>query len=243
MFCNPCHYSCKTCTGGQDDTKCIDCLNTTHRTYSSNSCPCDTHYTDAGESICQLCNVTIGGCLTCSSPTHCLTCDTPKYVHNTTSFLCDCNNDWFLVTGFCLSYSGCILAEFYNNQVVCRTCDTDRNYIRNNTDLDCDCNYGYFKNSSAPDIYLCSDICGDAIAAVGHCDDNNTDPGDGCDQDCNVENGWHCTTSYNASNYPGLSYCVLISTVSINFLYAERIINSNKFKMAFSIEPASPYLT
>lgn len=68
----------------------------------------------------------------------------------------------------------------FNNLLICSTCDTSSNYIRNDTDLGCMCNLGYFENTTATPYY-CYDICGDSIAAVGHCDDGNTDPGDGCD--------------------------------------------------------------
>ena len=42
-------------------------------------------------------------------------------------------------------------------------------------------------------IILIIEICGDGIN-LGHfqCDDGNTESGDGCDSNCNVENGYEC---------------------------------------------------
>jgi cysteine-rich repeat protein len=37
-------------------------------------------------------------------------------------------------------------------------------------------------------------VCGDgAVGGIEECDDANTDPGDGCDDTCAVEEGWECT--------------------------------------------------
>ncbi len=42
-----------------------------------------------------------------------------------------------------------------------------------------------------PDI--CTEICGDDVDLFFYpCDDGNTNPGDGCDANCNIEPGWDC---------------------------------------------------
>jgi cysteine-rich repeat protein len=98
-------------------------------------------------------------------------------------------------------------------------CDTALNYIRNDTTLECECNAGYLENTQNS-TYFCYDVCGDGITAVGYCDDGNRDPGDGCDENCTVEDGFHCTTTYNSTGDPSISKCVLITSVSVTFLYA-----------------------
>ena len=43
---------------------------------------------------------------------------------------------------------------------------------------------------------ICTDLWGDGIvvtSSIGFCDDNNITPGDGCDSNCAVEDGWECT--------------------------------------------------
>lgn len=72
---------------------------------------------------------------------------------------------------------------------------------------------------------------------MGYCDDNNTDYGDGCDENCNVENGYHCDTVYNSSGDPGISKCQLITYVTVTYLYSQRVLNSNSFKMAVKLSP------
>ena len=42
-------------------------------------------------------------------------------------------------------------------------------------------------------ITVCSEVCGDGIRFTEECDDGNSINGDGCDQDCYVEDGWYCT--------------------------------------------------
>ena len=44
--------------------------------------------------------------------------------------------------------------------------------------------FGYFPNTTinnTVDNYVCVDVCGDNIVAVGKCDDGNEEYGDGCD--------------------------------------------------------------
>lgn len=181
------------------------------------------------------------GCVSCTSSTVCLDCDNITYVLNTTSQRCGCSTGYYMASSYCLSYSGCLTAAKFNNTLACLSCDTSLNYIRVGSNYSCTCNEGYFLNTSVPECY---DICGDGITAKGHCDDNNTDYGDGCDENCNVENGYHCDTVYNnTSGQPGISKCILITSVTVTYLYSKRIINTNSFVMAVKVSPMKDGLT
>lgn len=146
-----------------------------------------------------------------------------------------------MASGFCLPYPGCLVAGWYNNIVACQICDTSKNFISVPSNYSCTCNIGYKLNATNNNL-TCDDICGDNETAYGRCDDGgNNDPTDGCDQ-CVVQNGYHC--SYNVTNgTSGRSYCVLKQDLTVSYLYAERHIGTNSFKMAFQISPAQPNLT
>ena len=45
----------------------------------------------------------------------------------------------------------------------------------------------------------CSELCGDGLLLDLQCDDGNTDDGDGCSQNCIIEEGWHCEANNSAS--------------------------------------------
>ena len=108
LLCNPCHYSCEVCTIGNNDTACSSCPTDSSRTQANSSCPCDDGYSDTGQVICVLCSEVMPGCVSCSSSTVCLDCDNITYVLNATSQTCTCGTGYYLVSGYCLSYSGCL---------------------------------------------------------------------------------------------------------------------------------------
>lgn len=39
---------------------------------------------------------------------------------------------------------------------------------------------------------VCQDKCGDGVIIDAQCDDNNTEPGDGCSSLCTLESGFNC---------------------------------------------------
>ena len=82
------------------------------------------------------------------SSTICQTCNPPMYNSVPDSEdQCQCSNtSHFLVSGFCLTYAGCIHAQLFNNLQVCTACDSSLNFIRNDTTLECECNEGYLYN-------------------------------------------------------------------------------------------------
>lgn len=178
LLCNPCHYSCNTCNSGRNINDCLSCPPgaTSHRSPSGSSCPCNPGFIDVGVTNCVTCNQAMPGCVACSSSTVCLDCDNITYVLDGTR--CGCAPGYYLTSGYCLGYSGCLEATLFNNSLACITCDAALNYVRITATTSCSCNEGYFLNTSVPECY---DVCGDGITALGHCDDGNTDYGDGCD--------------------------------------------------------------
>lgn len=87
-YCEVCHYSCYTCTGGTN-LNCSTCPANSNRTYNSpsTSCPCNNNYFDNGVSLCAICAYP---CVTCiTSNTTCTSCDITQHrVLNITSNIC-----------------------------------------------------------------------------------------------------------------------------------------------------------
>lgn len=108
LLCKLCHYSCLTCTIGQDDNACVTCPVDSNRTKTGSACPCDPGFADTGLATCLTCSEAIPGCVTCTSATVCLDCDNITYVLNTTSRTCTCAVGSYKTSGFCLPYSGCL---------------------------------------------------------------------------------------------------------------------------------------
>ena len=118
------------------------------------------------------------GCVSCTSSTVCTSCDNVTYALDSSTQQCGCLPGYYLASGYCLSYSGCLSAIQFNNTLACTSCDTSKNYIQVLSSQSCTCNEGYSLNTTSEQCY---DICGDGITALGHCDDGNTAYGDGCD--------------------------------------------------------------
>ncbi len=51
-LCNPCHYSCLTCTVGADKTACSTCPANSFRNANGTRCDCDVGYADVGVTVC-----------------------------------------------------------------------------------------------------------------------------------------------------------------------------------------------
>lgn len=184
--CLPCHYSCLTCNSGANSSGCSGCEAVWFRKAldANNACLCMDGYVDVGVSVCQLCNLTLPGCVNCSSVNTCVSCSAMYDLSNTT-FKCVCANNTYFASGYCLPYPGCLIADYFNNIVACDTCDTANHFILLNSSRSCRCNYGYFLVS---DNTSCQDRCFDNITAVepNKCDDGNNKTGDGCDENCTV---------------------------------------------------------
>ena len=165
--------------------------------------------------MCQPCNSTLYGCIACSSPTVCTVCDNSTFMLSGT--VCVCLNSTYMASGYCLTYPGCLIAVSYNNIISCRSCDSARNFIPVASNSTCTCQIGFHYNSTTD---YCEDTCGDNITAYGKCDmgPNNTE--NGCDANCNIENGYHCIYNLSASGIPGISTCFLKEIMTLTYLYS-----------------------
>jgi hypothetical protein len=186
--CIPCHYSCLTCNTGNNPNSCASCPSNVYRTLVPPACPCDNHYADAGVELCQLCSLTMPGCISCSSKTTCLICDIPNNfvdnINGTNPKTCMCATGYTLTTGFCLPYPGCLVAGYYNNLVACQSCDASKNFTMVTSNFSCTCYLGFEIDNSTNNT--CIDICPNNITGFGRCDDGNNITGDGCDEFCNI---------------------------------------------------------
>lgn len=185
FVCKPCHYSCKGCTVGNSKTSCSACPTGVFRNTSAvGVCPCNDGYADVGVPTCSYCNLTLIGCQKCSDNQTCTQCDNSTYT--LVSGKCVCLPNYFMASGYCLTYAGCLVATYFNNIIACQTCDTSLNFVMVTSNYTCTCNTGYFYNNTIPTNVSCYDKCGDNITAFGKCDDGNNITGDGCDSTCNI---------------------------------------------------------
>lgn len=138
--------------------------------------------------MCQLCQVFMPGCLSCSSKYNCDVCDSGNNFDDLVAAngtkTCVCKTGYTLTTGFCLSYPGCLVAGYYNNLIACQICDSSRNFTMDTSNFSCTCLEGFYLNYPVSDS--CFDNCTDNVTAYGRCDDGNNITGDGCDEYCNI---------------------------------------------------------
>ena len=121
FLCKPCHYSCLDCTVGNNRTSCSACTTGVFMSPSGAYCPCDNGYADVGVLTCSFCNLTLIGCQICSDNQTCTQCDAATYT--LISGKCVCLPGYFMASGYCLTYAGCLVATYFNNIVACQTCD------------------------------------------------------------------------------------------------------------------------
>ncbi len=141
--CGLCHYTCLTCSGGNEANKCVTCdLNNELRNLSSGACPCIDGYYNNLNPVCALCHVT---CKTCNGGTanDCTDCDNTKF-RGLTSGQCKCNAKYYEFNltcqpchYTCFNCTGPTMYECTN----CNNAVTFRNF--NGTDSSCYCIAGY----------------------------------------------------------------------------------------------------
>ncbi len=98
----------------------------------------------------------------------------------------------------------CLLVDQRECAAVCgdgnveptETCDDGNDVSGDGCSNRCRIESGYtcgLVTGDGGDVYQCSAVCGDTrILGDELCDDGNTDAGDGCDDTCNIEDGWTC---------------------------------------------------
>lgn len=140
MYCEVCHYSCLTCSGGST-TNCTLCPSNSSRSLDSNStsCPCNSNYFDNGITVCAICAYP---CLTCATNNiTCTSCDSILHrTLNTSSNSCLCDSAYYeqLVNGTYVC-SPCIATclTCLSSSSYCLSCDVSQNRTLNTTNNIC----------------------------------------------------------------------------------------------------------
>lgn len=181
--CQKCYYTCLTCSLPHLDGRCVTCDATIHRIITNSSyCQCNVGYADVGLSACQSCSTTITNCLTCTSSTYCTQCS-GVFLPSPDHTQCYCPSGGPLVSGICLSYLGCLVANNLTNSPYCQTCDASNHFEQVLSNLTCTCMSGYYEGNGT-----CLDICGDGrlMNLSAGCDVGNTLGLDGCSSTCQI---------------------------------------------------------
>lgn len=186
--------------------------------------------------LCAVCNNYIPNCDVCISTTICGTCSA-NYNWNSTTLNCTCTGGKFYIVnpGACATYPGCTQATIFTNAVICKSCDANLNFVLFNSTCKC-------IPFSTISYDRCVDKCGDGVNLVDnstlYCDDGNNVTGDGCSNTCKVETGYGCFNPQKMNR----SYCSPNAQFTINYLYAERIMNENAGIFVFKVTPADARL-
>jgi hypothetical protein len=114
--CSACHITIDTCT---------DCLNNTFALFNDS---------------CLSCGLYLAGCLTCSSPHYCLTCDeNSNFGPNPVNGSCICKDFYFLTNGKCASCQPYAVCRVCVSETVCTECDFYKGYKQKPVDSSCVC--------------------------------------------------------------------------------------------------------
>lgn len=224
---------CLTCSPTNNAT-CLTCYNNTNRTGAS--CSCSGIYYEIsgaiGSTPCGWCRSSLTNCTACTNGSICTACDATFFL---VDGVCRCGNSntTYLVNGICLNYPGCQLAYGATNNNYCHTCNGTANFQHvNASNLTCVCKTG-FNNSVDPTV--CSSLCGDGLVDSSTGCDTGPTPNPGC-INCTVQTGYYC---YVVAGTVGPSQCIPISITSISYLYAKRIVGTNKAELYFTLSPAN----
>ncbi|KAM3127348.1 hypothetical protein pb186bvf_020548 [Paramecium bursaria] len=204
-ICSQCHYSCLTCQITQQN--CLTCSSLKFRQISSNSCPCIQNYKEVNQ-ICITC--TNSDCLTCDNLQNCLTCISE--IKQVLNGLCICIDGYYLQDANCYKcHSTCLTCNGAGIKQ-CLSCDSSVQRVINSGM--CVCQTGYQENSDrqCTDCYSKEGILifqcqyknsQDKVWTYGEqCDDGNTDPRDGCDNQI-IQPNYSCI---NIINEPSICY-------------------------------------
>jgi hypothetical protein len=122
MTCRNCDSTCVGCTGSTNMCKaCAPGKNRKNTTAPPHLCPCDVGYVDVPNTdVCGKCSDLIPVCQTCSFPNVCTNCGDPTIYESYTvttgtnqGTFCRCKGGKYLVSGICLSFPGCLVANIY----------------------------------------------------------------------------------------------------------------------------------
>ena len=92
-----------------------------------------------------------------------------------------------MVGYYCTSVVGCVSTQKVSGIAKCTFCDPKGGFLFNKTNNTCYCESGFHVANR-----ICTDICGDGRVYTLKCDDGNTEDGDGCSAECQVEVDYRC---------------------------------------------------
>jgi hypothetical protein len=120
--CVPCAPNCLECFEF-NATNCTIC-NGNFR--NGSDCICLTGYyaNASGGADCLLCSDYIPYCARCTGPTSCTHCFSTHYLVGTNCECLSAISQTYYVTGVCLKYPGCIIAQSVTNGNYCSSCNT-----------------------------------------------------------------------------------------------------------------------
>ncbi|KAL4497905.1 hypothetical protein ABPG72_014762 [Tetrahymena utriculariae] len=169
LVCEPCHFTCKTCNGGQSNS-CLTCDSSFNRVFDSKTSTCickDGYYDQSG--ICVQCDQT---CQTCSGngPQGCLSCF-QKQNRNLSQKQCICNQGFISVNNNLICQQcadNCQICDS-SQPFKCQVCLPNTNRILNAQTGNCYCQGGYFQNQSSSVCSQCDQSCKTCFNSSKNC--------------------------------------------------------------------------
>ncbi|EAR95723.2 transmembrane protein, putative (macronuclear) [Tetrahymena thermophila SB210] len=159
FVCTPCHSTCKTCNGGQNNN-CLTCDSNQNRILDSktNTCICQDGFFDQS-GVCVQCDQT---CQTCqgNGPQNCTSCFQKQY-RNLSQNQCICNQGFVSVNNnlICQQCADNCQTCNVNQPLKCSVCLPNTNRMLNAQTGNCDCQNGYFQNGSSSICSQCDQSC------------------------------------------------------------------------------------
>lgn len=162
------------------------------------------------------------------------------------SGLCICPSGKYLNTSSCANCQS--TCKTCSSSSTCDTCDPTKNLTYNSNSKACVCVSGYTLSGSAcvqvTNTTSCSagytksgsncvEVCGDGKLYELACDDGNSEDGDGCDQNCNVESGYACKDGSPTSP----SICSYNGSLTLTLTKAIKNTYSNSIMFFITVSP------
>ncbi|CAD8148757.1 unnamed protein product [Paramecium pentaurelia] len=227
LNCLPCHYSCSKCNNSNLISQCTACPNSRQKSahnIDTFECKCRKGYFDDGYLECLSCNNLINPPIThyCYSQCGDLIIQWNEECDDGNLDPRDGCNQCFLQNNNCIDniclicqHNQCLQCKdgyYLNNDYACSQCSDEClkcelqqnnctqckfNTLSNEKCLNCSQEQGFIQIDNQ-----CFSVCGDGIRTYQeYCDDGNQLNGDGCDQYCNVEEGYVCNLECQKINY------------------------------------------
>ncbi|CAK90738.1 unnamed protein product (macronuclear) [Paramecium tetraurelia] len=227
LDCSPCYYACSKCNNSDLISQCTACPNSRQKSahnIETFECKCKKGYFDDGYLECLPCNSMINPPITHYCYSHCgdLIIQWNEECDDGNLDPRDGCNQCFLqnpncIDNICLQCQNnkclqCIDGYYLNNDYACIQCSDECSKCESSQNNCTQCKFNKLStdkclNCSQEQGFVqiddeCFSICGDGIRTFQEfCDDGNQLIGDGCDQYCNVEDGYICNLQCEKINY------------------------------------------